>query len=358
MDTQNVPSLGNFFPPPALSNPTPVGDAQSIEHAEWWLFNDCPDAGSDRLASAVEAAAALRDLYRLSSSLAEAQLNDVWNRVACEPPLTPSQIAEAVRQAYCFRPAVIGAQAAPTPLQPGTPTAVAPPQHGAQTTPAPSERAAQPLPVDSVDLSAVEMAEQPEPLADPSPTPDEPQAEPGDDAHEVLIIEADPSRGARETLQKLLAQGKDCPIIETTVARRGNVRRFVHSLPPDTRVKKRTIGPGITVMGCSENAAFEGCEIVKDLPRVPPAKSVSARFTRRVPSKAPRDESASVNTKNTKKSAGRPPGRTKDRPFQMRVDDAFITKIDDWRRQQPDFPNRTESVRRLVEQALGGRQLG
>jgi hypothetical protein len=36
----------------------------------------------------------------------------------------------------------------------------------------------------------------------------------------------------------------------------------------------------------------------------------------------------------------------------MRVDDDFIAKIDNWRRQQPDFPNRTESVRRLVEQAL------
>jgi hypothetical protein len=36
----------------------------------------------------------------------------------------------------------------------------------------------------------------------------------------------------------------------------------------------------------------------------------------------------------------------------MRVDDDFIAMIDNWRRQQPDFPNRTESVRRLVEQAL------
>jgi hypothetical protein len=87
-----------------------------IERAEWWLINDCPDAGADAFASAVD----LRDSYHLSSSLAEAQLNDIWNRVACEPPLTPSQIAEAVRQAYCFRPAIIGAQAnRPTPSQPG-----------------------------------------------------------------------------------------------------------------------------------------------------------------------------------------------------------------------------------------------
>jgi hypothetical protein len=61
-----------------------------------------------------------------------------------------------------------------------------------------------------------------------------------------------------------------------------------------------------------------------------------------------------VNTGITKmaKKAGRPPGRTKDRPFQMRVDDDFIAMIDNWRRQQPDFPNRTESVRRLCEQAI------
>jgi hypothetical protein len=62
-----------------------------------------------------------------------------------------------------------------------------------------------------------------------------------------------------------------------------------------------------------------------------------------------------VNTEITvmaKKTVGRPPGRTMPRPFQMRVDDEFIAKIDNWRRQQPDFPNRTQAVRHLVDQAL------
>jgi hypothetical protein len=52
------------------------------------------------------------------------------------------------------------------------------------------------------------------------------------------------------------------------------------------------------------------------------------------------------------KKVGRPPGRTKDRPFQMRVDDDFVAKLDNWRRQQPDFPNRTQAVRHLVDQGL------
>jgi len=61
-----------------------------------------------------------------------------------------------------------------------------------------------------------------------------------------------------------------------------------------------------------------------------------------------------VNTKNTKseKKMGRPKGRTQDHPLQMRVNQEFLAKIDDWRRQQADFPNRTESIRRLVESAL------
>ncbi len=76
----------------------------------------------------------------------------------------------------------------------------------------------------------------------------------------------------------------------------------------------------------------------------------------------------SVNTEITnmaKKVVGRPPGRTRDRPFQMRVDDDFIAKIDNWRRQQPNLPNRTQAVRYFVEthpeirrgeQALAGRK--
>ena len=38
--------------------------------------------------------------------------------------------------------------------------------------------------------------------------------------------------------------------------------------------------------------------------------------------------------------------------FQMRVPAEFLAKIDEWRRQQPDLPNRSEAIRRLVEQAL------
>lgn len=38
--------------------------------------------------------------------------------------------------------------------------------------------------------------------------------------------------------------------------------------------------------------------------------------------------------------------------FQMRVSPDFLAKIDDWRRQQPDLPNRSEAIRRLVELAL------
>lgn len=36
----------------------------------------------------------------------------------------------------------------------------------------------------------------------------------------------------------------------------------------------------------------------------------------------------------------------------MRVSSAFLEKIDDWRRRQPDIPPRAEAIRRLVEVAL------
>jgi len=49
---------------------------------------------------------------------------------------------------------------------------------------------------------------------------------------------------------------------------------------------------------------------------------------------------------------GRPPGRIQDRPFQMRVTEEFLRKVDDWRRKQPDLPSRAEAIRRLVEQAI------
>jgi hypothetical protein len=37
-------------------------------------------------------------------------------------------------------------------------------------------------------------------------------------------------------------------------------------------------------------------------------------------------------------------------------DDAAVRAIDDWRRQQEDLPNRSESVRRLVTAALSTRE--
>jgi hypothetical protein len=36
----------------------------------------------------------------------------------------------------------------------------------------------------------------------------------------------------------------------------------------------------------------------------------------------------------------------------VRVDEAFLKRLDDWRREQSDLPNRPEATRRLVELAL------
>ena len=52
-----------------------------------------------------------------------------------------------------------------------------------------------------------------------------------------------------------------------------------------------------------------------------------------------------------KRPRGRPPGRTQDRPFQMRVSETFLRTVDDWRRGQIDLPSRAEAIRRMVEQA-------
>ena len=48
---------------------------------------------------------------------------------------------------------------------------------------------------------------------------------------------------------------------------------------------------------------------------------------------------------------GRPPRRTQDRPFQMRVSEGFLRTVDDWRRGQVDLPSRAEAIRRMVELA-------
>jgi hypothetical protein len=45
---------------------------------------------------------------------------------------------------------------------------------------------------------------------------------------------------------------------------------------------------------------------------------------------------------------GRPPGRIQNRPFQMRLSNEFLERLDEWRRKQPDLPSRAESIRRLT----------
>jgi len=49
---------------------------------------------------------------------------------------------------------------------------------------------------------------------------------------------------------------------------------------------------------------------------------------------------------------GRPPGRIQDRPFQMRLSNEFLERLDEWRRKQPDQPSRAESIRRLTTAML------
>lgn len=41
-----------------------------------------------------------------------------------------------------------------------------------------------------------------------------------------------------------------------------------------------------------------------------------------------------------------------DRPFQMRVSDAWIAQIDQWRARQPGIPSRAEAIRQLVATGL------
>jgi len=36
----------------------------------------------------------------------------------------------------------------------------------------------------------------------------------------------------------------------------------------------------------------------------------------------------------------------------VRVDEEFLKRLDEWRRKQPDLPTRPEALRRLAEQAL------
>jgi hypothetical protein len=36
----------------------------------------------------------------------------------------------------------------------------------------------------------------------------------------------------------------------------------------------------------------------------------------------------------------------------IRVDEEFLKRLDDWRREQPDLPTRTEALRRIADQVL------
>jgi metal-responsive CopG/Arc/MetJ family transcriptional regulator len=38
--------------------------------------------------------------------------------------------------------------------------------------------------------------------------------------------------------------------------------------------------------------------------------------------------------------------------FNMKTSPEFLARLDKWRRKQPDLPNRSEAVRRLVEAAM------
>jgi hypothetical protein len=39
--------------------------------------------------------------------------------------------------------------------------------------------------------------------------------------------------------------------------------------------------------------------------------------------------------------------------FEMRASEAWIERLDEWRRQQPEIPSRGDAIRTLVDQALG-----
>ena len=43
-----------------------------------------------------------------------------------------------------------------------------------------------------------------------------------------------------------------------------------------------------------------------------------------------------------------------DQRIQLVISQGQVREIDEWRRQQPDLPNRSEAIRRLIETALKG----
>jgi hypothetical protein len=56
-----------------------------------------------------------------------------------------------------------------------------------------------------------------------------------------------------------------------------------------------------------------------------------------------------LQPKNQKR--GRPPTGL-GTPVQVRLKDEFLAAVDDWRRNEPDLPNRPEAIRRLAEMGL------
>lgn len=55
--------------------------------------------------------------------------------------------------------------------------------------------------------------------------------------------------------------------------------------------------------------------------------------------------------------AARTKGKTPpaDKVFSLRLPDTLVSKIDEWRRKQPDLPNRSEAMRRLIEAQISFR---
>jgi hypothetical protein len=58
-----------------------------------------------------------------------------------------------------------------------------------------------------------------------------------------------------------------------------------------------------------------------------------------------------VNIKSRGKK--RPSTGRNGRPLQLYATNDFIALVDKWRRQQPDIPNRSEAIRRMVVIAAG-----
>jgi len=44
--------------------------------------------------------------------------------------------------------------------------------------------------------------------------------------------------------------------------------------------------------------------------------------------------------------------------FELRLTGDLLARVDEWRRNQPDLPTRSEAFRRLVEAGLGSKTIG